>query len=473
MKVEKFPSFKFNSRNLVWDSRQKLSDPLVVLRKGLDSQILSELSKISSEHIEEGVDFISWGKLLSEISGNPSHKLTVIGVVGTNGKTTTAALLRHLCVECGKRVLELGTLGAQLWAANNNKEYLWKEVTGFTSPDAATLQDLLKQAVQEKVDVVVMEVTSHAIALGRVDGIEFDAALFLNFSQDHLDFHKTLEAYKAVKKSFFTEFLTRQQHKIRPLQVINTGDTAGAELRTELSMMEAENVSVVEKSKSYFVKATPDGIEYQEQGKAFVQLPLYGTFLAENVATSVTLVSKLLGKEPQELVEMLKSFSGAPGRMQKLNLCFAGKKRRLLVDFAHTPESLRSVLQSLRESIQQQNETKLWVVFGCGGDRDKLKRPIMGQIAEELADRIVLTSDNPRTENPEVIIDEIQVALQKKSFDRFVDRREAFAFALKEMSENDICLIAGRGHEEFQIVGTEKRAFLDAAVLNDLCAKSN
>lgn len=468
MKVEKFPSIRCQNKELLWDTRQKIQNPLVAIRKDLDPEVRKNLEKLPHEMIFEGADFDNWGQFLAELLKNPSRKLTVIGVVGTNGKTTTAALLRHLLVANGKKVLELGTLGAQLWEARNNTRALYKEMTGFTSPDSATLQDLLRQCVDEHVDVVVMEVTSHAVALGRVEGVDFDAALFLNFSQDHLDFHKTLEAYKWVKKSFFKDFLRKQVFKKHPCQIINQSDPVGAELFSELQQDSAQNVYSVKKDENYWVKGSLRGLEFKMFGTEWVTLPLYGNFLAENIATAVQLLSLLLKVEVAQLIDQLKDFAGVPGRMQKLQLQFDNEDRNFIIDFAHTPESLRSVLKSLREAIPLNSASRLWVVFGCGGDRDKLKRPLMGKIAEELADVIVLTSDNPRSEDPELIISQIEEGIQQKAFERVTDRRAAFAFALKSMSPQDLCLIAGRGHEEFQIIGSEKKAFLDAQVLNDL-----
>lgn len=461
MKVEKFPLLKFKGRTLQWDLRQKVTNPLVVLRKDLSSEVLQELKSLSKDFLEEGKDFMSWGSFVSELYGHPSQKLKVLAVCGTNGKTTTAALLRFLLVANGKKVLELGTLGAQLWDAFNNLYPKWSEVTGFTSPEAHTLQSLMHQAVEEGVDAFVMEVTSHSVALGRIAGVEFDGAAFLNFSQDHLDFHKTLEEYKKVKKSFFLNFLPAQ--KKNAFVILNSNDAVGKELTQELK----SPFLSLERNKNYFIDDSSMELLLQYEGDTF-QLPVVGAFQAENILAACYLANQLTKCGVSKHLKDLQKFPGVPGRMEILGLKFKNESRKMIVDFAHTPDALEKNLSTLKKSMKR---GKLWVLFGCGGDRDPFKRPQMGEIAAQFADLVVVTSDNARSEEPDKIIDQIVNPLieQKRSFVRIADRKNAMKYCLENMKEEDVCLVAGRGHEEFQIIGTQKIPFKDSEVLKSLC----
>lgn len=466
MKVEKFPKILFNQQEILWDTRQELNNPCVILRKNIDSLQKSKLEKLSGKSLEEGRDFDSFGEWIAEQVGNPSHKLKIIGVVGTNGKTTTNALLRYLLVQEGKKVLEIGTLGALLWEPNNNESPIWSEVTGFTSPDAPTLQDLLTQALAEHVSYVVMEVTSHAIALGRVEGVEFDAGIFLNFSQDHLDFHKTLEEYKRVKKSFFTEHLKNQKIKKSPYVIINANDMAGAELSFQLNTAKVPLPHVLLKRWQGY-EVDEDSLELSIKIHKKEIFPFVGHFQAENLLSAAMTVAALVDLDNVDVLLRLKKFPGIPGRMEIVHSTFKGERRGFIVDFAHTPGALEKNLQTLRKGLKK---GKLWVLFGCGGDRDASKRPLMGEIAAKYADKIVVTSDNPRSEDPDKIIAEIVHPLDKAkvSYASITSRRDAMLYCMQHMAKDDLCLVAGRGHEEFQLVGSEKVPFRDADVLKSL-----
>jgi UDP-N-acetylmuramyl-tripeptide synthetase len=436
--------------------------PLIVFRRDIKEETREELKALSSQHLEEGKDFSSWGSFVSELFSKPSQKLKVLGMTGTNGKTTTAALLRYLLVKNGKKVLELGTLGAQLWNPYENNSPRWREETGFTSPEAHTLQSLMAQSVEEGVDVFVMEVTSHSIALQRIAGIEFDGAAFLNFSQDHLDFHKTLEEYKKVKKSFFLDFLAQQKIKKAAI-FLNANDAVGKELAKELT----NEFKVFEKEKDYFIDESSMELKFNYEKKSY-QLPFIGNFQAENIFAACHLASLVTKLDLSRHLEDLCDFPGVPGRMEILRLNYKNQFRKMIVDFAHTPDALEKNLSTLKKA---NIKGKLWVLFGCGGDRDALKRPQMGLIASRLADRVVVTSDNARSEDPEKIIDQIvePLVLKKKDFKRITDRKKAMEYSLENMSEEDVCLVAGRGHEEYQLLGTQKIPFKDSEVLKSLC----
>jgi UDP-N-acetylmuramoyl-L-alanyl-D-glutamate--2,6-diaminopimelate ligase len=462
MKVEKFPLLKFKGQELQWDLRQKITHPLVVLRRDVKEEVLKELKTQSSNYLEEGKDFASWGTFVSNLYEEPSQKLKVLGMTGTNGKTTTAALLRYLLVKNGKKVLELGTLGAQLWEPYQNNSPRWREETGFTSPEAHTLQSLMAQAVEEGVDAFVMEVTSHSVALQRIAGVEFDGAAFLNFSQDHLDFHKTLEEYKKAKKSFFLDFLAKQKTKKAAI-FLNGNDEVGKELSSELK----SEFKIFEKDKDYSIDESSVELKIAYDKKSF-QLPFIGNFQAENILAACHLANLLTNHGVSHHLEDLKDFPGVPGRMEILRLKFKNQSRKMIVDFAHTPDALEKNLSTLKKTSIK---GKLWVLFGCGGDRDPYKRPQMGLVAARLADKIIVTSDNARSEDPDKIIDQIVEPLlaNKQEFTRITDRKKAMEYCLENMKEDDVCLVAGRGHEEFQVLGAQKIPFKDSEVLKSLC----
>lgn len=462
MKVEKFPLLKFKGQKLKWDLRQDIENPLVVLRRELKEETLKELKTQSSNYLQEGRDFSSWGTFVSELYGDPSQKLKVLGMTGTNGKTTTAAILRFLLVKNGKKVLELGTLGAQLWDPYQNISPRWREETGFTSPEAHTLQSLMAQAVEEGVEVFVMEVTSHSVALQRISGVEFDGAAFLNFSQDHLDFHKTLEEYKRVKKSFFLDFLVKQKRKKAAI-FLNGSDIVGKELEKELK----SEFTIFQKEKDYSVDESSVELQIIFEKKSYL-LPFVGDFQAENILSACYLANQITKLGVSHHLEDLKDFPGVPGRMEILRLKFKNQSRKMIVDFAHTPDALEKNLLTLKKT---KIKGQLWVLFGCGGDRDPFKRPEMGRIAARLADRVVVTSDNARSEDPNKIIDQIvePLIINKQDFKRITDRKKAMEYCLENMKQDDVCLVAGRGHEEFQLLGTQKIPFKDSEVLKSLC----
>lgn len=463
MKFEKFPKFVFQGKELLWDIRQKIAKPYVVIRKDLDLKLIDQLKEISSQALVEGKDFSSWGEWLAELANFPSSRLKIIGVVGTSGKTTTTALLRYLLVEEGKKVMEIGTFGVSLWGGRNNNKAIYSEYTGFTSPDAQILQDLLRQAVSERVDVVVMEVTSHAIALGRVEGVEFDAAIFLNLSQDHLDFHGTLLEYKRVKKSFFLNHLTWQKTK-KPYMLINTNDSTGKELQKDLANKGQVSFEALLRDKGYSVDEKSLNVKINNEVYPFV-----GHFLAENILSAAYVVAKLLNLKAEDLILKFKKFPGISGRMEILDLNYQSGMRHFIVDYAHKPEALEKNLQILKAAMKA---GKLWVLFGCGGDRDALKRPLMGQIAAKYADEVVVTSDNPRSEDPLKIIEEIVSPLKAQGirYRAEVSREEAMKYCIAHMGDSDLCFVAGRGDEEFQLIGDQKIPFRDSAVLRRLCA---
>lgn len=372
----------------------------------------------------------------------PGKTMRMIGVTGTNGKTTSTAMIRRVLRNAGYRCGLIGTIHVMI-----DEEAV---VSHNTTPDVADLQKFLYRMKLAGCQYVVMEVSSHALALGRVAGIEYDTAVLTNVTEDHLDFHKTMEAYRDAKSLLFEGLVGGV--KTGKTAVFNADDPSSAVMiaRTRVPVLTygkgRENDIypldyTIEAKRMHLVLRTP-------AGDLDLHLKITGEFNVYNVmcAVGALLVEKISGKQ---IEEALNGFDGVPGRFQ---LVEAGQPYTVIVDYAHTPDGLENVLRTARLITRG----RLWVVFGCGGDRDNKKRPIMGGIALRLADEIVVTSDNPRTEDPEKILDQIAVALapvpEGKQVHRLSDRREAIRFALAHAGREDVILLAGKGHENYQIL---------------------
>ena len=385
----------------------------------------------------------------------PGKQLRMIGVTGTNGKTTTTNIIRMILRRAGHKVGLIGTINIMI----EDEE----TVSHNTTPDVVDLQKTLYAMVCAGCDYCVMEVSSHALALKRVAGIEYDCAVLTNITQDHLDFHKTMENYRDAKSLLF-EHLT-DGDKPNKNAVFNMDDPSSAILkeRTKAHCLTygkgRENdiyplSFTVAPKHMQLVLATP-------VGELDLELKITGEFNVYNVMGAVAaMLAENISKEI--IVSVLDGFAGVPGRFQ---LVEAGQPYTVIVDYAHTPDGLENVLHTARSITKG----KLWVVFGCGGDRDNKKRPIMGGLALELADKVVVTSDNPRTEDPELIIDQIYTALKDvpvgKEVFRLSDRREAIYFALAHAADDDVILIAGKGHENYQILKDRTIHFDDKEVV--------
>ena len=390
---------------------------------------------------------------------DPWAEMTVIGVTGTNGKTTSAAILRHLLSARGPAA-SIGTLGA---VGPDGDVIPGSE--GLTTPGPVEVARWLRRLRDIGVTAVAMEVSSHALHQARVGAVRFDAALFTNLSRDHLDYHGTLEEYREAK------LVLRGQVKDGGAVVVNADDRAwdgveapagrrtvrfsidgsrgGAEIRATDQRMGERGME--------FTLGTP-------AGDAPVSLPLYGGFNVSNAAGCAA-VLVALGWSVAEVAERLSTLPQVPGRLERVALP-AGFPA-LLIDYAHTPDALERALGALRPLVRGD----LVLVFGAGGDRDRGKRPEMGRVAAAGADRIIVTSDNPRTEDPALIADEIVAGMAGASYERILDRREAIRHALETSGEPDVVLLAGKGHETYQIRGTEKLDFDERRVITELLAE--
>jgi len=393
------------------------------------------------------------GRIADRFFGWPSSHLSVVGITGTNGKTTCAYLLAQCLQRLGTEAAYAGTLG---WGRIEALER-----PTHTTPDAITMHRELAQLKSMGVRSVAMEVSSHALDQDRVAGVRFQCAAFTNLSRDHLDYHASMQAYGEAKTRLFA--VEGLQHV-----VINIGDEfgrsfaqsyAGRAPLTAVWIGAGEFAWLAERS-VYARGVTVDmqGIALHIEG-SFGSLDLHtkllGRFNAENaVVVLACLIS--LGVSLQDAAKALAQCSAAPGRMEVIETAARGKPLAV-IDYAHTPDALAKALSALREHCSG----ALWCVFGCGGDRDPGKRPIMGAIADELADEIIVTDDNPRSEDPQAITQAIAAGIRQRSARVIHDRAEAIGTALRAAAPSDVVLIAGKGHEDYQIYGETRRSFSD------------
>ena len=388
---------------------------------------------------------IASGRLASVFYGHPSRSMKVIGVTGTNGKTTTTYLLEHFLTNEGRKVGVIGTVSYRL----GNEIIPAKE----TTPGSLQVQHFMQKMHEAGCDYVAMEVSSHALDQHRAEGVEFQSALFTNLTQDHLDYHKTLDAYFKSKAKLF---LSLRKGKVA---VLNADDAWAMKLSSILSCQVV--TFGIEHDADFMardVKFYPDCTQFTLEShgiKLPVSLPLVGRFNVYN-ALGALAIMKTLGFSSEKTVESLYHFGGVPGRLERIP---NNKNISVLVDFAHTPDGLSNVLKTLSEHKRR----KLIVVFGCGGDRDRGKRPKMGRIAAELADFVYVTSDNPRSEDPACIADEIAAGFPSgyRKYQVILNRTDAIRAALLSAEEEDIVLLAGKGHETVQVVGTTAIPFSD------------
>ncbi|HEY0305252.1 MAG TPA: UDP-N-acetylmuramoyl-L-alanyl-D-glutamate--2,6-diaminopimelate ligase [Longimicrobiales bacterium] len=388
------------------------------------------------------------------VFGKPAERLVVTGVTGTNGKTTTAWIMRHLLSARYSAAL-IGTLGIFLPDGNP------LQAESLTTPGPVELARVLSQLVQRGVTAISMEVSSHALDQGRVHALRFDAAVFTNLTRDHLDYHGTLEAYLEAKKSF-VELL-----RARGTAIINADDPAwqGLEQRAKRSLrfgIARDDADVGAEDVDFRADGTRFVLTHGG-ARAHVDLPLLGDYNVQN-ALGAAAACLSLGYSLDDVAGLLSSVPQVPGRLEKIHT----DNFTVLRDYAHTPDALERVLHTLRDVVTG----RIIAVFGAGGDRDKGKRPEMGEIAQRLADVAIVTSDNPRTESPEAIIDDIVTGMKAGEYARIVNRREAIAEALRSARRGDVVLLAGKGHETYQIVGSQKLDFDERAIVAELMANT-
>lgn len=384
------------------------------------------------------------------VHGDPADELVLAGVTGTNGKTTTVWILRHL-LGARYRAAGLGTLGVvrpgEEWRPGGE---------GLTTPGPIEISGLLRTLADEGVEAVAMEVSSHALEQDRVFGLRYDAAVFTNLTRDHLDYHGTIEAYRSAKRALVD--LLRGDG----VAAVNVDDPAWEGLGELAPRTIGFGFGPTADLRAEDVVFGPFGAQFRlatREGSVLVELPLLGAFNVQN-ALGAAAAALGLGLTLEEVAERLSTTPQVPGRLEVLT----DSPCPVLRDYAHTPDALERVLTALRPLV----EGRLIVVFGAGGDRDPGKRPQMGEIAERLSDLPIVTSDNPRTEDPGAIVDQVVEGMSRGIFRRVVDRKEAISVALGEARPGDLVLLAGKGHETYQIIGTEKVPFDELEIVREL-----
>lgn len=457
------------------DSRQVKPGSVFVAIKGTDS----DGHKFISTAVEKGAvaiiasiapderwpDSVAWvhssdtrdalGRVASALHNDPSATLKVAGITGTNGKTTTAFLLHHIMKDAWTRAGLLGTI--------KNSDGVNERAATLTTASPDVIQRQLGKMVENGCRGVVMEVSSHGIHQKRVDSIKFDVAIFTNLTQDHLDYHLTMDAYFNAKKALF-ESLQFQEGKKKPMAVVNLDDRYGEKLVKELG----EQINIVTYGQGAHcdfkvtkIRQQVRGTEFQldNRGKSYlVRTPLIGRFNVYNCLAAIA-GAAAVGIKPRDAVKSLEAILQVPGRLEQVG---TRGGVTVFVDYAHTPDALKNVCST----VKGLTANRLITVFGCGGDRDQLKRPLMAEVASEISDICVITSDNPRSEDPEEIIRQIAAGMKNKSYSSVVDREEAIIGAINAAEKGDVVLIAGKGHETYQQLSDKMIQFDDRKVAN-------
>ncbi len=415
------------------------------------------------ETIAQGITYVqvndtneALAYLSANFYDNPSEKIKLVGVTGTNGKTTIASLLYQLFKKAGYKVGLLSTVKIMV----DTEEFK----ATHTTPDSLTLNYYLDQMVQEGCEFCFMEVSSHGIHQKRTAALEFAGGVFTNLSHDHLDYHNTFAEYRDVKKAFF-DYLPKSAFAIT-----NSDDKNGAIM---LQNTKAKKITYALKSyadyKAQILENQLSGLLLKINDNE-VWVKLIGSFNAYNLL-AIYAVAVELGIEQFEALRLLSELESVSGRFQFI---VSDTKITAIVDYAHTPDALENVLQTI-ENIRTKNE-QLITVVGCGGDRDKTKRPVMANIASTLSDKAIFTSDNPRTENPEIIIQEMEQGVEPQNFKKTIsilDRKQAIKTACQLANPNDIILIAGKGHETYQEINGVKYDFDDLQIVTELLQQLN
>ncbi|MCL2325485.1 MAG: UDP-N-acetylmuramoyl-L-alanyl-D-glutamate--2,6-diaminopimelate ligase [Proteobacteria bacterium] len=471
-------------RHMTDDSREVCPGDLFVLRQGAQPLTQARAFEICAQAIEKGAaaivaspDFLLPSgvcvialpepeahllALAQGFYGEPGAEMKIVAVTGTNGKTSTACIIESLAQSLGLRVGVMGTV------SHRYPGYCEESIN--TTPGVLKLYRLLHGMASAGCDMVVMEVSSHAVVQGRIQGLHFDAAVWLNLGTDHLDYHKTREAYASAKARLFSEYLARSYVSgKRPVAVFNADD-GDVSARMASCCAASWGGKVVSFSTHCGVGADLAfesviwqggrwcGVaKWEGESQAFT-LPLMGRYNLDNAAAGCAALMGL-GFSPSGVIDAMSEMRGIPGRMQAVS-----DSPCIMIDFAHTPEALERSLCTVRETMPSQG--RLIVVFGAGGDRDPSKRPMMGEAASRGADYLIVTSDNPRTEDPETIVDAILTGVSGAvPCERIVDRREAIGRAVFLASDQDVVIVTGKGHEDYQIVGNERRPFDEPAII--------
>ena len=384
--------------------------------------------------------------------GFPARQMRMIGITGTKGKTTTTYLLQSICEKAGLKCGIIGSTGTVV-----EEQHLDSKLT---TPDPIDLQKMLRMMADEGVKVVCMEVSAHAIDMCRLDGMSFEVGCYTNLSQDHLDYFYTMDRYFETKKQFFTSGMVRNA-------AVNADDETADKLKDGLTMpFITYGICVDADVFARDIEITEEGARFNVQlhgmNQIAIQMRMTGMFNVYN-ALAATSCALIMGIAPDKIREGLEAVTRVPGRIEVLQ---TGTPYKVIVDYSHSPDALENILKTVRQFTRN----RVIAVFGCGGDRDKGKRPMMGEIGGRLADHCILTSDNPRTENPMVILAAIEKGIKPtgKSYEVIENRREAINRALRIAEDGDVIVLAGKGHETYQEIMGIKRPFDEKAIVSDL-----
>ncbi len=468
-------------KNIVTDSRQVTEGSLFVCIKGLrrdgheyiDKALENGAVVIVAEQVRDAcvggaAAFIMLDNtrkvaalLYNAYYGEPVKKLKIIGVTGTNGKTTTSTLLYEIFRRSGISAGLIGTV-CRLSADGRVLSPQNEGTANMTTPDPDELYRQLAEMAKDGVEYVFMEVSSHSLALDKVEGIEFDSAVFTNLTQDHLDFHGTMNEYYKAKSRLFAK--SRQG-------LINIGGEYGKKLALTCpcpfftySVTEGDFYALDVKSRGF------DGMSYIHKspyGEIEIETPMMGSIAVENTLAAVAL-ARMYGIDGESIRKAVKEIRGAQGRMERLDI--NTKEFSVIVDYAHTPDALEKLLLAVRELMGDKG--RLTLLFGCGGERDREKRKIMGSIATKLSDRVVVTSDNSRGEDPRKIINDILKGIDKeKIYTVIPDRKEAIKNTVLDAKEGDVIVLAGKGHEKYEINADGKIPFDETEIVKNAIAE--
>jgi UDP-N-acetylmuramoyl-L-alanyl-D-glutamate--2,6-diaminopimelate ligase len=466
--------FEREVTGICFDTRKVIQDSVFVAVKGSESDghqylkaaadagaialVVENKSNVPADYpylvVELADTRAALDMLASRFYNYPSHELFCFGVTGTNGKTSITYILEHILGFYHRKTGVIGTVNHRVG------EKVWP--TAMTTPDPVTLQSRLRDFVNEGAFAAALEVSSHALDQSRVKSVNFNTVIFTNLTLDHLDYHKSMKNYFEAKQKLFTDMMWLTS-KTPKFAVINVDDSYGRRLRV------AEDVIAWTygqrdadfKFKILKMNFSETEVELQSEVETVrAVLPVSGQHTVYNIVASAV-AAMSCGISLQQSFEALKQFTGVPGRLQKVQ---SDSEKIVFVDYAHTPDALENVLNSIAQVRTESHlQNKIYTVFGCGGDRDKSKRPLMAKIAARLSDYVIVTSDNPRTEDPQSIVNDICAGFTEgqKNYESVLDREQAIAGALQKANAGDVILVAGKGHEDYQIIGTEKKYFSD------------
>lgn len=471
--VESSGNLDLDIANIEYDSRKVDENTLFICIKGFNSDghkyIQSAIEKgakaflVQDDIYVEGYTFIrvndtrsSMAKVADNFYNHPSQKFGVIGVTGTNGKTSITTFLSEILKANNNKVGLVGTI--KIFDGEKEIE------SNSTTPESVDLQGCFNTMVNNKCDYCAMEVSSHSLVLNRVDETEFKLGLFTNLTPDHLDFHNDLEDYRQAKEKLF--------YKTSVANIINIDDEGGKKIYNNIKSLKTPVYTYgIDNNADFMAKdihISASGVSYKLVTPTYeedVFIPVPGKFTVYNTL-AVVAACYMLNIDKNVVLNALKSTNGVAGRFETVQ---NDKGISVIVDYAHTPDALENILNTAKEFAKG----KIITVFGCGGDRDTTKRPLMGAISQKLSDICIVTSDNPRTEDPKLIIEDILNGLDKehKNYETIIDRKEAIEEAIKMANKGDIVIIAGKGHENYQIIGKTKHHFDDKEIARDCLEK--